>query len=344
MLFALVVCLAWAMQLYVVTNTVSRPFADFIVFWSAARLPDNQVYDPIAVTQAAGWYFNAFALRPFSYPPSALALFRSFAGLDFLAAAWLWTVLSAVAFVYAVSRWGGVSVALLSIVTPPALYALVAGQTTLAVGALITAAALQLEKRPLLAGAMLAAAALIKPQLVVLVPLSLAIGGRWTALTAAAAVGATAGSLCILLQGTSLWWAWVESLSHFLDHAEAAHVMGARITPAGIDLPFAQPAGIALGLLTAWAATHLPPKFMLHGAVLASLLVLPYALPYDLTVVAPLACAWLLDRDGPVLGWVVGFALLSALAGAAGLLIATAYLLWLAFRRRMGGAAYRASS
>lgn len=324
--------LVYVVILYTKLTTVTRAFADFLVFWTAARLPNGQVYDAVAVTNAARWYLNALAPPPFSYPPSALLLFRVFAHLDFLAAAWMWSTLSVVAVVYTVWRWAGLRVALLVLVTPPALYALAAGQTTLVVAALIAGAATQLASRPWIAGATIAAAALVKPQLVVLVPVTLALAGRWTALASAVVTGALAGALCVLIQGSELWWAWVGALSHFMGQAATAEVLSGNITVAGTGLPLAGPVGVGLGLICAWRAARLPSELVLHGAVLASLLSLPYAMPYDLAAVAALAARWLLDEDGPVLGWLAGFALLSAITGVAGLLIAAAYMVWTSMR------------
>src|SRR5262245_18441765 len=97
---------------------------------------------------------------------------------------------------------------------PPVVFAVAPGQSTPFVGAAAIGGCLLLERRPALAGVLLALAACIKPQAMVMAPLVL--WGRWPAMGAAAGAGlALVGASLVF--GLDPWLEWPAAVTRFKD-------------------------------------------------------------------------------------------------------------------------------
>jgi hypothetical protein len=317
--------------------------SDFVVFWTAAR--SAAPYDFEALTAAQYWYMATETLRPFAYPPSFLPWLEPLAGLPMWPAFLVWTGGTAALFTLVWSRIAGPIPALTGLAAPIALFGLVPGQMIFLFGSLVVGGLALADRRPVAAGLLLGAAATIKPQLLLLVPLALAAAGLWRTLAAAILAGAGIGALCLLVQGTDPWLAWIEALPRFLQVVRDTGMMEHGITPSAwlekveVDGATEAAARLALGaagVFAVWVIFRRGRDVRQHILALVSgtLLVLPYAMPYELAVAAPAAASLLLDRRQAPLTWFACFAFLTA----AGHFLAPALMLgtvmWLALRSR----------
>lgn len=308
----------------------TKAFADFVVFWTAAKFQIHEVYDAVALTDAQRWFVPNFVyLRPFPYPPSALPWIEPFGWLPFYVSALIWTVLGLFAFICSCRLMAPRLAVALAVFSRPVLEALFAGQVSLFVGALVIASVSQLRPRPILAGMLIGLAATIKPQTLILAPFVLAFGGHWRALFAAISTGAVVGSLCVLVQGPSVWFDWIALVSSFESILKGGKVFAAGVTPAVWELWPATLAAAGLGLTVAWRCARLGPPMVLAGIVVGSLLCSPYALVYDLSIMAPVAALIILDRKQPILVWFIsGLGMIGA-GGPFGILAFALMLLWI---------------
>jgi hypothetical protein len=173
----------------------------------------------------------------------------------------------------------------------PAVY----GQTTMLVGALAVAGLLLVE-RPILSGVLLGAAACIKPQLLVFVPLGLIVAGRWRALAAAGATGLVLVAAATLVFGPDKWLAWIGSLAAFAD---------ANVARGNLQLRPSSPfvwAGLAVvgAGLVAWAFRRGDKVAQTVAALGSALMVSPHSLFYDVGVLGPVALGMLLSKSARV--------------------------------------------
>ncbi len=186
--------------------------SDFLAFWGSAKavlagLP-QAAYDLRWQEQAqtgagfTGWY-------AFVNPPPFLFVTAPF-GLLSVPAGWIaWVVVT-----YAVWAWVGVKAFprlwLLVLVFPGALIAAGHAQNGFVTGALLVGGVALLDRRPVLAGALLGAL-IVKPHLALLAPFWLAAGGRWRAFAAAAASALGLFALAWLAFGTATMIAYFGS-------------------------------------------------------------------------------------------------------------------------------------
>lgn len=301
---------------------------DFSVFWAAVQAlaaGGGQLYDAQALTTAQEVLVGRTeGLRPFAYPPSALLLFLPFGALPYVTALCIWILISLLAFGAAARAVVGVRATALALISPPLVLAAATGQTSLLVGAAATSGLFWLDRRPWLAGALLGAAAMIKPQALILLPVALIAGRYWRSLAAAAATALLMFLLTLLLWGPALWRDWLHALQGFLpivaglglarDSIALASLaqIGGWPAPAGVALQLV--AGIG-GAVYAFRVFRQPEPWPRLMALLAgSLFCAPYALVYDLAPLMPLAAALIMTLTAR--GLAAGLAFTS-LGGAA---------------------------
>ena len=254
--------------------------ADFHVFWAAARHWQTP-YDPSIIAGLP--YAPADPSRwPFAYPPTFLLLAWPFGQVPLGAAYPLWSGFSAALFVtvagFAV-RPGWMAGVLL--VCPPVLFALMPGQSTLILASAMLGGWLLIERRPVLAGLLFAAAACIKPQAMILAPIVL--WGRWRVAVAMAAGGLGLMALSLVF-GPERWLEWVGAVRTFREIMPGTD----RINPSALlQSPLWAGLLVVLGGYIAWRTRDLT------GLVVGALCCTPYAHDYDLAPLAPLALGWL---------------------------------------------------
>ncbi len=252
----------------------------------------------------------------------------------------------------------------LAIAFPGALVNLTNGQNGFFTLALLGAALLTLERRPILAGVMFGLMS-YKPQYGVLVPIFLVATGRWRAIGSASVTVVLFAALSLAVFGEQTWQAFFASVS-FTRHVVLEQggsgfeklqsaFAAARLWGFGIAASYALQAAVssitALAVIWIWWRTA---EFDLHAAALATgiLLATPYVMDYDLVVLAlPIAWIAIEGRRSGFLPWeksLLAFVWLlplfaRSLAGRAMIPIAPlAMLLLLADIARRAGASPRA--
>ena len=288
----------------------SRPLGtDFSSFYAAGRLAAQglNVYDPALLHgMQQGIFGQDTPYYAFAYPPFFLLLAWPLSQLPYLVALTLWQLGSFALYLWAMAVLRG----RFAPKFPARLFYLCAagftavfvnvthGQNGFLTVALFAAAIAALGRRPWLAGLWFGLAA-YKPQLGLLVPVALAAGGHWRSILAAAMTVALLAAACTLLFGAQVW------PEFFAGAGEARRVIldGNGV---GYDklvsvfawlrlwrLPLgAAYAGQAVAAILVAAMTYRLWRWndlRLQGAGLCmgALLVTPFALDYDLMVLAP---------------------------------------------------------
>jgi hypothetical protein len=296
---------------------------DFFVFWTAARhATDPLLYDSNYLSALQTWFPGPMP-RPFVYPPTFLLIAYPFGFLPAVTSYLVWSALSCAAFVLAAQRivrpaWAS---ALLPLCLP-VLMALGYGQSVLFAGAALIAGVAELDRRPRLAGVLIALAACIKPQLMLLSPVLLV--GRWQALGAAVVAGA-ALVLASLAFGPGHWLEWLGALPRFrvVVHQMPLHFIN-LLDPA-LGLP-AQAIVIAGGVgFALWCARRSPAERIV-GVVAGSLCCIPYAVRPDMALFAPSALVWLIGGRSAA-DWIRRLAGLAMMVGLLGTSVGVAALM-----------------
>lgn len=283
-------------------QTIGR---DFAIFWSASVLlwrgDAIVLFDPahfqLALEEIMGM---KLALMPYPYPPNSVFFLAPLALLPYMAALPLWLA-SGFTLVAAILRHAGMSGWIIAVllVSPSSIVNICSGQNGFLSAALLCGGFLLLEKRPGLAGVLIGLLS-YKPQLGLILPLLLIAGGHWRCfLTASTTVVLLVGGSIALL-GTSAWHSYFEAsapqhlfvLEHgngFFQQMSPTFFMGARL--AGLAPAFAWALQAAVSILVAaasiWAFRQkVPHELKAAIAMIATFLVTPYALTYDMTIVA----------------------------------------------------------
>jgi hypothetical protein len=193
------------------------PVSDFFSMWAAARaaLHGNaaEAYQADYIRQllasAISYTRGAFE---FNYPPFFLFVLTPFATFSYPEATLIWLALTLslyLATVYAIVRRATALVAALA--APTVLWELVTVQNGFLSAALIGAALLALERRPMLGGMLIGLLA-YKPHLGLLFPVILIVSRYWRAFAAAAATVAVLAFASAVVFGTAAWWGFLDAL------------------------------------------------------------------------------------------------------------------------------------
>ena len=280
---------------------------DFSNVWTASKLALSgqpaSVYDMVAQYGLQKQMFGAqTGFYPFFYPPIYLLICWPLALLPYLTALAVWLLGTGYAYQAVVRRIGEGAIGLLPVLAFPAGFVTAGhGQNGLLTTALFGAAALSLERRPLLAGALFGCLA-FKPHLAIVAPVALIALGRWRVLFVA---GATALALMVLSWtafGLDTWTAFFASTqaaravldNEMMSVDKLQSVFGAvRLLGGGAALAYAcQMAASAGALLVLVIVLRKSVSVGAQGAAMATAAALtsPYFLDYDLSLLAiPLA-------------------------------------------------------
>jgi len=266
---------------------------DFTMLWAGARfavIRPHEAYDVAAVTAAQMSIRPPVGPLPFPYPPSALPLLAPFGLMPFWPAYWLWTLLSVAAFWSAARRI--TSGLVLAFVSPQMVLALVLGQTTLWIGALIVWGVTLLRTKPVVSGLLFGAAAAIKPQFAIMLPVALLAGRHWRAI-AGGAGGFAAMLLLSLPFGLFLWRDWAGMIAEHpaivsgygLDVLGASPMLALKVLGLPLYLH------VLFAALAIWLVSRVFREENVKKQVLvllaATLLASPYAIRYELAMLGP---------------------------------------------------------
>jgi hypothetical protein len=250
------------------------------------------------VTQLQGWPLGPHKLRPYIYAPAALFVFIPFSLAPYWLGYGLWVGLTA-----ALQLWAGLKARApwWLMLLPPVALVIYCGQITLLIGGLVLAGLALQRTRPLAAGVLFGLAAVVKPQIVLLVPIALAAEGRWRTLAAAVVAGVSLVAASIAVWGTGPWLDWLGALPRFqqLIFGDRS-LVDAAITPFAVLQNF--------GINGAWAFLFAPAApvavwmtfrrtqdiadrsiALFAGALLVS----PYAMNYETALLAPAVAMYL---------------------------------------------------
>jgi hypothetical protein len=188
---------------------------------------------------------------------------------------------------------------LLALAYPAVFVNLGHGHNGFLTAALLGGALVQLDRRPWLAGLLFGLLA-YKPQFGLMIPLVLAVTGRWRAFAAAAATVATLLAAATLAFGVDVWPAFLEGARftrlvvleagntgwHKIQSVFAWVRMWGGSVPLAYGVQAAVTVAVAGALAWLWRSRA---DFALKAAALAiaALLATPYSLDYDLMVLAP---------------------------------------------------------
>jgi alpha-1,2-mannosyltransferase len=288
-----------------------RPLGtDFSSFYAAGRLAaaGASPYDPPSLHGVQQSVFGrGTPYYGFAYPPIFLLLTTPLARLDYLPALLVWQAATFALYFWAMTllKWR------FAPALPKRIFYLCAagftavfvnlthGQTGLLAAALFAAALALLDTRPILAGLCFGLVA-FKPQLGLLVPFALAANGHWRSSFAAAATVLGLAMLSALLFGAHIW-------PEFLVAAGGARrviLEGGGVGYAKmvsvfswlrlwhLPLPaayFAQLIAALLVIAMTWRLwrSGADPRLKAAALCIGTLLVTPFALDYDLMLLAP---------------------------------------------------------
>jgi len=305
---------------------------------------------------------------PFLYPPVYLLVCAPLAILPALAAFAVFEATTLALYLIVVQRILGVAEwqwLLPALAFPATFWTIGYGQNAFLSAALLGAATLLIDRRPAIAGSLLGLLC-YKPHFLVLTPIALLAGRRWTTIASAAVTVAMLIGLSVILFGPATWQSYLHSV---VASAGMSDFAIDRINVFASISPFAAARllGLSIGharlvqlvatsccvLLVAWvwgSRRSLPVRSA--ALVAGTLVAVPYALLYDL-MLAAIGGAWLIRaaRVSSVTTWEVPalavifilplFAFqaslffhlpLAPLAGA-GLVLVTAIRAWLERRR-----------
>jgi alpha-1,2-mannosyltransferase len=217
-------CVLWV-QWQMDAPRISLVSGDFIGFWTAGELAlEGHAADAY---NAVPHFFKEVALHhdpddwayvSFFYPPYFLLLCAGFALLPYVVAVGLWLATTCVA--YAVAMRALVpkdlrdreAIWVLFLGYPAVLVNAGFGQNGFLSTALLGGAAVWLDRRPALAGLCFGCLS-YKPQLGIIVPLALAVAGRWRCFVVAAATVVVLAAAATVVFGVDIWPAFFADMS-----------------------------------------------------------------------------------------------------------------------------------
>jgi hypothetical protein len=276
---------------------------DFVSFWTAARMALEggaaSVYAPSAHHAAEQAVFGAkLDWYAFFYPPVYLLYVLPLGLLPYFAALAAWLGATLAAYLLTLRQIGAKAFGVAPLLAFPAVLSNIGhGQNALLSTALFAGGAALLERRPALAGMALGALC-FKPQLALLIPLGLAVAGRWRALFALAAMALALGGLSYAAFGEATWRAFVSENALARATLEQGLVepgkmqsvfTGLRLWGAPLAGAYAAQAVVSLAAIVAMILLlrrTVDAPMQLALVVIAGLLATPFVLDYDFTLLA----------------------------------------------------------
>lgn len=252
---------------------------DFVVFWAAQQVSNGYDVSELrsAIVDTIGEARTPDTPWPFPYPPTFLLITVWIKPLSLEAAYSAWLALSGGALV-AATRHPASPALLLS---PWVIFALMAGQTAILLGALILGAVSHLN-RPGWAGLFLGIAACIKPQFVFLVGCGLLFAGEWRTIFVTLAASLLLILSTIAVYGLDLWLDWFELLPKMFVYTEQIRY---HLDLPGWPLKFI---ALIIGLGFIWRSFRGDdPAEKAVASMATSLLCTPHALWYNSAILAP---------------------------------------------------------
>jgi Glycosyltransferase family 87 len=189
------------------TLIVGRDFLNIWMYGRAALEPDpGRLYDIATYNRELQALLGpGYPGQNWPNPPSFFLISLPFGVLNFYPALLCWLALGVVLFVAAARREGADWRVLIPVVfSPAAMFCVISGQSSFLSGAALIMIFGWLDRRPVLAGALIGLLT-VKPQLGLLFPFMLVASGRWRAFGSAAVTALALIALTALLFGPEVW-------------------------------------------------------------------------------------------------------------------------------------------
>jgi hypothetical protein len=305
----------------VMDETGEQLARDFINYWSGAQLAvagkAAMAYDTAAYHAYQRSLIGALSdFRMYSYPPTTMLLSLPLAWLGFIPALAAWTLAGWAWCAALLSRILGWRWGIMAAVAAPAAFVNVAsGQNGNFSAALLCGGLIVLERRPVLAGVLFGCLC-YKPQMGVLLPVALAMGGHWRAFIATGASAAALVAASWLAIGPEAWAGFFNQtvlqralmeLGDTLWPRMPTTFAMVRMMGGGVALGYAgqiaSGAGAALVVALVWRS-NASMAVKAAALVTATFLATPYAWDYDLVGLTFVA-AWIATEGarGRFLPW-----------------------------------------
>ncbi len=291
---------------------------DFTVFWSASALLQQHdfltILDPNYFRPALDAIMGMkLAYMPYPYPPHSLFLVWPLALFPYPLSLILWLGLTFVFLAVILRRDVDRMSLVLLLLAPASAVNLSTGQNGFLSAALLCGGLLTVERRPVLAGILFGLLS-YKPQLGLLIPILLALNGNWRCFITASATVLLLIGLSFICFGTEAWEMYLEKSgpqqfdllargSGLFQAMTPTYFMSARLS----DLPqwlgwLLQGINAALAIAgTIWVYRQkIPVEMKAAIAMVAIVMIPPYVLTYDMTIVA-VAIMLAIGRDAGAL-------------------------------------------
>ncbi|MTI43383.1 uncharacterized protein DUF2029 [Roseibium hamelinense] len=275
---------------------------DFLCFWTAAEearlVGPAFAYENQFLKTAQAPFTRDGMYFPFMYPPTFLLTILPLSSLSFLTAYIVFMGLSL--SVYAVTGrlvWGNWQGAMFLLAFPATLNAAAHGQTSLLTCACLGVGLYCLKNRRMVLAGVCFALMTFKPQAGVLIPFALLAGRYWQAFIVASFGTILWALISWAVLGTDTWLAFLEQSSfarslmssgvlefHKMISLNAALRLGGVNEDLAIILQAALSCLLLAVVVLAWSKDAIPFELKAVVLVSAGLLVTPYSLSYDLTL------------------------------------------------------------
>lgn len=304
----LIEILSWQPPGFMTTDGVNVG-RDFVAFYSAASLTVNgdaaSAYDHVAIHAAQGAAIGAeVRFFPWFYPPPMLMFIAPLALVHYFVALAIWCVVPLITLMIVMKRYVGHAWAAAAVLLfPGTTQSIMTGQNGVLSALIVTAGLINLERRPLLAGAILGTLS-YKPHVAVAVYAALLIGRYWRALGAAIAVALALSLISVVVLGTEPWTAFLREThvaKAFLEGGQLPWVFmstmfaTARLIGLDSNVAYALQAVVSCGALASlfiiWRRRDIPLEQRAALLVTVIPLATPYAFSYDLAVMV-MALVW----------------------------------------------------
>ena len=283
----------------------SGPAIDHIAFWAAGWLANHgdavAAYDDVAIAavQSAGLGYEYTGVMPWFYPPLAQIMSQPFAHFSLIWSFIIWNMAGLALFAFVSWRILADPLAVLLAVASGGFTALFSGQIGLFIAAIAGLCLLSLRRTD--GGGMWLAFLLLKPQTVFVIPLVLALTGRWRSIAVACLTGAGLVAVSALWLGGEVWLVFigtiVETADLFLVDTASSVLWDQYVSAYGVALYNGAPfelavtvqGGVSLIAVTAavlalrtLGPTDAAAAIILYAAVVAS----PRIYVYDISILA----------------------------------------------------------
>lgn len=311
------------------------PGTDWMVFYGAVRsalaghlqlIMNGDDFTAYLNRAFADWLSSPLEFRPWFYPPSFLVLLLPFAPLGFLGSYLAFQAASAGLLAAALEKGADAAssrhVIAAVLISPAAAINVADGQCAFLVAALMILGVRWLERRPVLAGAVLGVLS-FKPQFLLLVPVALLAGCQWRSLLAAACSALALAVASALVFGAELWTWWVPQAVASLSSPEPKWIEYGRIWGHSVwacafllGLPdrlasLLQLVAIVVSASATFVAfrSSLGRDKQLAILLAAAVLAAPHSGPYDATLLVAAVALWLAGEiEAPNRShWLLGF-------------------------------------